>query len=194
MNNCYYPGRSETARQNRKCTRVKWISVMVRCAYRGNTHWRCQRECVPRINSRREERSAANGEKVDKKIPSYAPRLYARSHRCEMQFSYSSDLAKHRANVKLSKLTSLSDLKVNENQRTFVWSKIQILWQNFVTLTIASQTVTFQCSIFRFPNWVGFVIKWFDFLLPIMIYVYNSIHASPCIRFTRGATRCLDSL
>lgn len=54
MNNCYYPEWRETARQNRKCARVKWISVMVRYAHRGNMHWHRQREYV--INSMKGEK------------------------------------------------------------------------------------------------------------------------------------------
>lgn len=53
MNNCYYPEWRETARQNRKCARVKWISVNGPfCTRRGGARaaWCCQRECVHRIN------------------------------------------------------------------------------------------------------------------------------------------------
>lgn len=84
----------KTARQNRKCTRVKWISVMVRYAHRGNTHWRRQRENV--INSLLERGKEAwqNGWKVQKNV-AFQPRhptATAMSSRCDIYFQRSSAL------------------------------------------------------------------------------------------------------
>lgn len=82
----------KTAGQNRKCARVKWISVMVRYAHRGNTHWHRQRENV--INSLLERGKEAwqNGWKVQKNVAFQLRHPTAMSSRCEVYFQRSSAL------------------------------------------------------------------------------------------------------